>query len=100
MKIGFIVSSFGNFFRGGAEIQIENTMNALNKISGIEINIVSKSETSLEKYDIIHFFQSNAEYCKILPYLKNKKIPFVISTIYFPNFSIILNIILYKIRGI
>ncbi len=59
IHIGIVCDQFGNFNRGGAEVQVDNTVNALNKIEGITTEIINSQTTNLERFDIIHFFKSS-----------------------------------------
>ncbi len=85
IHIGIVCDQFGNFNRGGAEVQVDNTVNALNKIEGITTEIINSQTTNLERFDIIHFFKSSISYYFNTELLKKKGIPYVISTIFYPE---------------
>ncbi|MBC2397115.1 glycosyltransferase family 4 protein [Clostridium tetanomorphum] len=88
MKVLYVGHVFGNVFRGGAEIQMEKTANAINNLSNeITIDIFNNSYELNEilQYDIIHFFKSNEYYLELAKFLKNMNKKIVLSSIYLPN---------------
>lgn len=97
MKIGIVCDEFGNLNRGGAEVQVDKTVEFLRKMSEIEVEFIDRKTASIDEYDIIHFFKSMYHYKDLAEWLVQKKIPYVVSTIYYPNKSIILEKIIYKI---
>ena len=100
MKVGFIISSFYNFdgLKGGAEIQLENTIKALKK-EGIEASIINyKKEKYIDDYDLYHFFKIDQSYINFAKFLKINNKPFVVSTIFFQDKFI--KLILYKFFSI
>ncbi len=85
IHIGIVCDQFGNFDRGGAEVQIENTVAALNKIEGISTEIISSQTRDLSRFDLFHFFKSSISYYYFAETLKRQNIPYVISTIIYPE---------------
>lgn len=85
IHVGIVCDQFGNLDRGGAEVQVDNTLNALNKIGGITTEIISSQTKGLERFDIIHFFKSSISYYPFANLLKRKNIPYVVSPIIFPE---------------
>lgn len=89
IHIGIVCDQFGNFDRGGAEVQIDNTIAALNKIEGISTEIVTSYTSDLARFDLFHFFKSSIEYSRFASLLTKNNIPYVVSTIIFPENYII-----------
>lgn len=85
IHIGIVCDQFGNLDRGGAEIQIENTLNALNQIEEINAEIITPYTPNLDNFDLIHFFKSLISYYPFANLLKRKNIPYVVSPIIFPE---------------
>lgn len=85
MRIGIICDQLGNLQRGGAEVQLDNTIKALNQLPDIFAEIINYETTNITQFDLIHFFKSNGEYRILADYLRAKKIPYVVSTIIFPE---------------
>lgn len=85
IHVGIVYDQFGNLDRGGAEVQVDNTLNALNKIDGMTTEIISSQTKGLERFDIIHFFKSSISYYSFANLLKRKNIPYVVSPIIFPE---------------
>lgn len=85
MRIGIICDQLGNLQRGGAEVQLDNTIKALNQLPNVSAEIINYKTTNITQFDLIHFFKSNGEYQILADYLKVKKIPYVVSTIIFPE---------------
>lgn len=98
MKIGIISSQLGNLtqFRGGAEVQIENTLYELNKYENIEA-VFLKDIDDLRCVDIVHFFSSLPEFYVLSKKLAELKIPYVVSSIYYPPYNIKIVEIVHKI---
>lgn len=96
MKIGMVSSQFGNFLRGGAEIQFENTVQALKEL-GIDCEIINSNSTDINQYDLIHFFKSDEYFVSLSEYLKNINKPYVVSTVFYPEKKSVK--FLYKILG-
>lgn len=84
MRIGIVTSQFGNITRGGAEVQMEKTMQYLNEIDGVEAELIDYNTHDLTQYDIVHFFKSNPEFAYLIRVLKEKRVPYVVSSVYFP----------------
>lgn len=96
IHIGIVCDQFGNFDRGGAEVQIDNTIAALNKIEGITTEIITSQTKDIERFDLIHFFKSSIAYFQFARLLKKNDIPYVVSTIIYPeNYTI--DLLKYKI---
>lgn len=85
MHIGIVCYQFGNLNRGGAEVQADNTVAALNKLDGVSTELITYNTTDLKKFDLIHFFKSMSDYEFLSRDLKDKGIPYVVSTVYFPT---------------
>lgn len=85
IHIGIVCDQFGNFDRGGAEVQIDNTIAALNKIEGVTTEIVSYPTSGIDRFDLFHFFKSSISYFFYANLLKKKGIPYVVSTVVFPE---------------
>jgi len=96
IHIGIVAEQFGNLNRGGAEIQLENTVDALSRIAGITTEIITHQTSDLEKFDIVHFFKSSFMFHQLVRFLIDKKIPYVVSTIFFPE-NYIFELFKYKI---
>ena len=88
MKIGMVTSQFGNFLRGGAEIQFDNTVKALKTIE-INVQVLNDTLDDIKSYNLIHFFKLDESYLFLTKYLKDNSIPYVISPIFFPESKII-----------
>ncbi|MFN3446374.1 MAG: glycosyltransferase family 4 protein [Bacteroidia bacterium] len=84
-KIGFVTSQFGNITRGGAEVQMEKTMQYLNLIGAFEVELLDYNTRDLGKYDLVHFFKSNPEFEFLVDKLKQLNVPYVVSSVYFPT---------------
>lgn len=85
MKVGIVCDQFGNLQRGGAEVQVDNTVKYLNMTGDVVAEYIDRNSTDIDKYDLIHFFESNIEYYPLACTLKEKGIPYVVSTIVFPK---------------
>lgn len=85
IHIGIICDLFGNFDRGGAEVQIDNTLKALNRVEGITTEIITPETTDINRFDLIHFFKSSITYYFFAEFLKKRKVPYVVSTIIYPE---------------
>ena len=85
IHVGIVCDQFGNFDRGGAEVQVDNTVKALNKIEGITTEIITCQSQDVERFNIVHFFKSSIAYFTFAKLLKNKGIPYVVSTIVYPE---------------
>lgn len=85
IHVGIVCDQFGNLDRGGAEVQIENTLNALNQIDEINAEIITPFTINLNHFDLIHFFKSLISYYSFANLLKKKAIPYVVSPIIFPE---------------
>ncbi|MHB9143390.1 MAG: glycosyltransferase family 4 protein, partial [Paludibacter sp.] len=85
IHIGIVCDQFGNFDRGGAEVQIDNTVNALNKIDGITTEIITSQTKDIDRFDLIHFFKSSISYYFFIKLIKKRGIPYVLSTIIYPE---------------
>jgi glycosyltransferase involved in cell wall biosynthesis len=87
MKIGFVGYHFGDLtcFHGGAEIQREKTAQALQAHSNIEVVPIEKVE-DLSEIDMVHFFQSHPYFADLARKLRQEKIPYVVSTVYYPPY--------------
>jgi len=96
IHIGIVAEQFGNFDRGGAEVQLDNTVAALNKIEGITTEIITSETRDIERFDIVHFFKSSFTFHQLVQVLINKKIPYVVSTIIFPE-NYLFELVKYKI---
>jgi glycosyltransferase involved in cell wall biosynthesis len=97
MKIGVVCDVFGNLNRGGAEVQLDNTLKFLNRIDGISAEIIDYSTKELEQYDIVHFFKSIYYFVDLAKVLIDKKIPYVVSSIFFPEGSIRKALYMFKL---
>jgi glycosyltransferase involved in cell wall biosynthesis len=98
MKVAFVCNPFSNLFRGGAEVQLDNTMMALEK-QGVIVDLISYERTrSLESYDLVHFFRVEQSYKTLSDYLNQVGLPYVVSPIMFPDNY--LRNIYYKIGAI
>lgn len=95
IHIGIVSEQYGNFDRGGAEVQVDNTAHALNKISGISTEFIHAQTMDIERFDIIHFFKSSIAYYPFIRILENHKIPYVVSTIIYPEQKI--DVLKYKL---
>lgn len=95
IHIGIVCDQFGNFDRGGAEVQIDNTLVALNKIEGVTTEIITSHSRDIDRFDLIHFFKSSITYYFFIKIIKKRKIPYVISTIIYPE-NIFLDILKYN----
>ncbi|WP_291125008.1 glycosyltransferase family 4 protein [Flavobacterium sp. UBA6031] len=95
IHIGIVCDQFGNFDRGGAEVQIDNTVNALNKIDGITTEIITSQTKDIDRFDLIHFFKSSISYYFFIKLIKKRGIPYVLSTIIYPE-NIFFETIKYK----
>jgi glycosyltransferase involved in cell wall biosynthesis len=85
MKVAFVTNPFSNLFRGGAEVQLDNTMAALEK-QGVIVDMISYERTnSLDSYDLVHFFRVEQSYKTLSDYLKQIGLPYVVSPIIFPD---------------
>lgn len=85
IHIGIVCDQFGNFDRGGAEVQIDNTVNALNKIDGVTTEFINSQTRDIDRFDLIHFFKSSIAYYFFIKLIKRRGIPYVVSTIIFPE---------------
>ena len=83
IHIGVVCDQFGNFDRGGAEVQIDNTLSALNRIDGVTTEIITSHTKDVERFDIVHFFKSSIGYYPFVLLLIKKHIPYVVSSIIF-----------------
>jgi glycosyltransferase involved in cell wall biosynthesis len=95
IHIGIVAEQFGNFDRGGAEVQLDNTINALNKIEGITTEIITSQTRDIDRFDIVHFFQSSFTFYQLVYILIDKQIPYVVSTIIFPK-NYLYELLIYK----
>jgi glycosyltransferase involved in cell wall biosynthesis len=86
MKVGIVLSQFGSILKGGAEIQAENTVKAL-KLLNIDILYVNQHTNvdELKSCDIIHFFKSENYFSILANILVNHNIPYVVSSVFFPE---------------
>ena len=84
IKVGIVSDQFGNLQRGGAEIQVENTVRALNETGKVDAIYIDRETRDLAQFDLVHFFKSSAEYYGLANLLSKKGIPYVVSTIIFP----------------
>lgn len=85
MKVAFVSNPFSNLFRGGAEVQLDNTMMALERL-GVVVDMISYERTrSLDSYDLVHFFRVEQSYKTLAEYLKKIGLPYVVSPIIFPD---------------
>jgi len=84
-KIGFVTSQFGNITRGGAEVQMEKTMHYLNLTGVFDVELIDYNTRDLGKYELVHFFKSNPEFDFLVDKLKQSKVPYVVSSVYFPT---------------
>jgi len=96
IHIGVVCDQFGNFDRGGAEVQIDNTLEALNRLDGITTEKITSDTTDIGRFDMIHFFKSSIGNYFFMEFLKKRNIPYVISTIIYPE-NIIFDIIKYNL---
>lgn len=85
IRIGFVTSQFGNITRGGAEVQMEKTLQYLNDIEGVEVELIDYNTRDLSRFDLVHFFKSNPEFAFLVDKLKQCSIPYVVSSVYFPT---------------
>lgn len=85
IKVGVVCDQFGNLQRGGAEIQVENTVKYLRQTGKVDIDFITYETTSINQYDIIHFFKSIFEFTPVALAAKRAGIPYVVSTIIFPK---------------
>lgn len=85
IKVGVICDQFGNLQRGGAELQVENTVNYLLKTGDVEVEYITYLTTDITKFDIIHIFKSIFEFTPVALSVKKMGIPYVLSTITFPK---------------
>lgn len=85
IKVGVICDQFGNLQRGGAELQVENTVNYLVKTGVVDVEYITYQTTDLSQYDIIHIFKSIFEFTPVALSAKKLGIPYVLSTITFPK---------------
>lgn len=85
MRVAFICNSYSNIFRGGAEVQLDNTINSL-RDKGVVVDIVSYESTySLADYDLVHFFRVEQSFNDVGDYLISINKPYVVSTIMYPD---------------
>ena len=56
IHIGVVCDQFGNFDRGGAEVQIDNTLEALNRLDGITTEKITSDTTDIGRFDMMLFF--------------------------------------------
>lgn len=96
MHIGIVCDQFGNFDRGGAEVQIDNTVKALNKIEGITTEIINSQTKDIDRFNLIHFFKSSISYYFFIEFIKKRGIPYVVSTIIYPE-NIFTETVKYKL---
>ena len=89
MKIGIVVGHFGGVLKGGAEVQAYNTIEELKKLGMIVVHITH--ETSLKELktcQLVHFFKSDNYFSILAEVLVNNNIPYVVSSIFFPESKI------------
>lgn len=96
IHVGIVTEQFGNLDRGGAEVQLDNTVAALNKIDGVTTEIITSETKDIERFDIVHFFKSSFTFFQLVNLLINKKVPYVVSTIFFPE-NYLFELLKYKI---
>ena len=84
INVGICCDQFGNLQRGGAEVQVEKTVEFLNKTGKINVQYINQFSNSLEEFDLVHFFKSSIEYYPLAAALRKKGIPYGVSTIIFP----------------
>jgi glycosyltransferase involved in cell wall biosynthesis len=84
MKIGFVTSQFGNLFKGGAEVQFEESINAI-KAKGVDVKIIDLHTSDIEDLDLIHFFRTDDSFIQLSEYLYKKDIPYVVTPIFYPD---------------
>ena len=87
MKVLALQAPLSDLYLGGAELQARNTIHALEK----KIDVVSSLTQikDISEIDVVHFFRLHSGFWEFSEFLKTRKIPFVISPIYYPSKSII-----------
>jgi len=85
IRVGVVGYQFGNLSRGGAEVQLEKTVKYLQRRGEVEIEMIGYETRNIERFDLIHFFKSQVEYAALIDVLRQKKIPYVLSTVYYPH---------------
>lgn len=84
MKIGFVASQFGGIFRGGAEVQFENTVKAIQSL-GIACEYITAETRSIFDLDLVHFFKTDEAYLMLSSHLDAIRKPYVVSSIFYPE---------------
>lgn len=84
INVGVVCDQLGNLQRGGAEVQVEKTVEFLNRTGGVNAQYINQFTHSLDAFDFIHFFKSSIEYYPLSEALRKKNIPYGVSTIIFP----------------
>lgn len=85
IRLGIVCDQFGNLQRGGAEAQVENTVAALRKTGIVSVEYITHETNDISRFDLIHFFKSSFEYTPVAIALKERDIPYVVSTIIYPK---------------
>lgn len=84
MRIGFVASQFGGIFRGGAEVQFENTVKAI-EATGVACEYITATSRSVADLDLVHFFKTDESFLMLSSYLREIGKPYVVSSIFYPE---------------
>jgi glycosyltransferase involved in cell wall biosynthesis len=85
MKVTFLCPLNGNLNPGGAEQQAFQTAHELRNL-GVEIEYLTPMSTDLG--DLVHAFGPYNEYERVQSFAHHRNIPFVISSIFYKDFSL------------
>lgn len=85
IRIGIICDQFGNLQRGGAEVQLDNTVKYLRQNGEVEVEFINYETRDITQFDLVHIFKSVFEFTPVALALKKAGIPYVVSTITFPR---------------